>query len=272
MHAVRVAFILLTTAFLLTTGLVLWRPAVSADPAFEARLLALEELLQPLTRVDDTLVLDGVNLQIVNGEGRTTSINGVGNLIVGYNEPPDSEDGRGRLGSHGVVIGGEHEWHGWSFLAQGTGHTVGPGACAIGGEDNRASARSSCAVGGEHNQARAHYATAVGGQRNFNGGPWSVVIAGRDNMIGIESDTFCCAGYYAYLAGGFHNEVTGYIASTVGGYDNETSGVLATNVGNIKTTLTDQHDCQACGSECQAVGGRAMCKAVSTCEDVAVCQ
>src|SRR5258705_97292 len=34
-----------------------------------------------------TIRFSGVNVQIVNGLGATETVNGVGNLIVGYNEP-----------------------------------------------------------------------------------------------------------------------------------------------------------------------------------------
>ena len=54
-----------------------------------------------------TIRLTGVNLQIVNGTGETDGQNGVGNLIVGYNEPrslpfPAVDD---RTGSQDIVPG-----------------------------------------------------------------------------------------------------------------------------------------------------------------------
>ena len=50
-----------------------------------------------------TVRLKGVNLQIVNGMGTTATTNGVGNLIIGYNEADESSPSVS--GSHNLVIG-----------------------------------------------------------------------------------------------------------------------------------------------------------------------
>ena len=50
----------------------------------------------------ETVRFTGVNVQIVNGLDDTETINGAGNLIVGYNEPPNDAD---RTGSHNLVGG-----------------------------------------------------------------------------------------------------------------------------------------------------------------------
>jgi hypothetical protein len=51
------------------------------------RLAALEYKLQYVSGGPNEVVITGANLRIVNGLGDTETTNGLGNLIVGYNEP-----------------------------------------------------------------------------------------------------------------------------------------------------------------------------------------
>ena len=56
------------------------------------------------------IIFTGANLHIRNGEGGTYfGANGVGNLIVGYNEVV-SDGPSDRYGSHTLVVGSEHVW------------------------------------------------------------------------------------------------------------------------------------------------------------------
>jgi hypothetical protein len=50
----------------------------------------LQALLDGVTRNESTLLFTGLNLQIRNGSGATDGLpNGLGNLIIGYNEATD---------------------------------------------------------------------------------------------------------------------------------------------------------------------------------------
>jgi hypothetical protein len=119
------------------------------------RLDDVEDVLQKLKKFlthitiakDDEgrleIILSGVNLHIVNGLGRTdcgepdTPVpdcpNGLGNLIVGYNEPRGfGEDIR--TGSHNVVVGQEHNFSrfgGW--WSAGLTPSVGTSPLLVGG-------------------------------------------------------------------------------------------------------------------------------------------
>src|SRR3712207_7496934 len=55
-----------------------------------------------------TLFRSGANLNIVNGLNDTQSANGLGNLIIGYNEARQVGNQRG--GSHNLVIGQESNY------------------------------------------------------------------------------------------------------------------------------------------------------------------
>ena len=57
-----------------------------AEPPLAQRVAALEQKLQSVSVGEDELVMTGVNLRIVNRLGTTSTVNGLGNLIVGYNE------------------------------------------------------------------------------------------------------------------------------------------------------------------------------------------
>jgi hypothetical protein len=65
------------------------------------RLAALEYKLQYIDGGPNEVVITGANLRIVNGQGSTETTNGLGNLIVGYNEPRDETGSFDvRTGSH----------------------------------------------------------------------------------------------------------------------------------------------------------------------------
>lgn len=86
------------------------------------RVAALEDLLKHVSRKGNEVFLTGANLHIVNGLGSTDCTdaegnpiadcpNGLGNVIVGYNEPRASVFGENiRTGSHNVVVGPEHNF------------------------------------------------------------------------------------------------------------------------------------------------------------------
>src|SRR5207237_4833363 len=52
-----------------------------------------------------TVRFTNVNVQLVNGTGATQTVNGRGNLIIGYNEFRGGANDDDRRGSHNLVIG-----------------------------------------------------------------------------------------------------------------------------------------------------------------------
>src|SRR5262245_12244871 len=67
------------------------RSGTAADPqpgAMAERMVALELKLSAMTCDGEAneVVITGANLRIINGLGSTDFTNGLGNLIVGYNE------------------------------------------------------------------------------------------------------------------------------------------------------------------------------------------
>src|SRR5215510_2543918 len=79
------------------------------DKELAQRVKDLEYKLQYVTGGEDEVVITGANLRIVNGLESTDTINGVGNLIVGYNEPPVLLPAN-RTGSHNLVVGNRNNF------------------------------------------------------------------------------------------------------------------------------------------------------------------
>jgi hypothetical protein len=115
------------------------------------RFAVLERKLTPLTfdAATNEVVITGANLRLLNGLGSTETTNGLGNLIVGYNEPRDGEETL-RTGSHNVVVGTQHQFS------------------SVGG-----------LVVGRHNEIRGAFASVSGGVRNTAAGAHAAISGGR---------------------------------------------------------------------------------------------
>jgi len=142
---------------LVVFGLIGW--ALRAGTALSGQLLSLPDRLDALEGKLTTvtfdaaaheLVITGVNLRLRNGLGSTETTNGLGNLIVGYNEPREGEENV-RTGSHNVVVGKQHQFS------------------SVGG-----------LVVGLQNEIRGAFASVSGGVRNTAAGEHASVSGGRD--------------------------------------------------------------------------------------------
>jgi hypothetical protein len=201
---------------------------------------------------------EGVNVQIVNGLGATNgdlleptaydstlaTVNGVGNLIVGYNEPFGGTYGE-RTGSHVLVVGVGNQYRSFGGLVAGSDNILqGPFSAITGGSDNHAegalsavcggvgnhtSKEFSTVAGGYDNEASGFYATVGGGIRNLASGQGAAVGGGDDNHA---------SGATSSISGGLGNEANGHHASVSGGADN-TAGALCASVAAGLQNLAD---------------------------------
>jgi trimeric autotransporter adhesin len=155
------------------------------------RVAALEQLLQHFSREDNEVFITGANLHLVNGLGHTdcgseeepipNCPNGLGNLIVGYNEPrpvgvspPDM-----RTGSHNIVVGQEQNFSRFGGIVVGFRNEIsGEFASITGGESNVASGRVSSVIGGRDNTASGDLSSVSGGDFNTASGPGASVSGG----------------------------------------------------------------------------------------------
>lgn len=134
--------------------------------SLENRIMELENTVQRLTallegvsRDKNNLVFKGVNVQVVNGTGTTNgAVNGLGNLIVGYNQPRDGADEIERTGSHNIIVGDGHDYKSYGGLVAGLSNTIsGAYSSVSGGLRNVASGDYSAVSGGHFKSAEGLY-------------------------------------------------------------------------------------------------------------------
>ena len=181
-------------SFLTLLGsLLFWSPNAHATscPALESRLQALEALTSQmqLVQIDGHwayvfgLPNQGVNVYIQNGSGNTVDEDdmGLGNLIIGYNEPRGA-GANARTGSHNLIVGTNQNYTSYGGAVFGEYNSItAPFSTVLGGYQNIASGDVSSVVGGAQNEASELHATVVGGTRNTASGMASVALAGMGN-------------------------------------------------------------------------------------------
>jgi hypothetical protein len=160
----------------------------------------------------------GCNLHVRDGTGDTDGpTNGLGNLIIGYNEA--FVPGARRTGSHNLVIGPEHSYTSYGGFVAGFYNTVSaPHASVAGGAFNTAAMNRATIGGGERNKASGLAATVSGGADNHASGEFATVSGGYRNAAGAS---------YASVAGGAMNNASAHAASVGGGSGNEAAGTYA---------------------------------------------
>jgi hypothetical protein len=96
-------------------------PAISQTSGqMQAEIAALQNTLKYVTTTGTDMVISGANLHIVNGAGATTTKNGLGNLIVGYNEKRDDTPNTDvRTGSHNLILGEENSFSSYGGIVGG---------------------------------------------------------------------------------------------------------------------------------------------------------
>src|SRR5215813_13555428 len=150
--------------------------------AARKRLAALEYKLQYVSGGPNEVVITGANLRIVNGLGNTETTNGLGNLIVGYNEErflPGQGDNV-RTGSHNVVVGEFLNFSSFGGLVVGVFNEIsGSFASVSGGQSNTASGFTASVSGGVRNTASGVLASVSGGVGNTAGGDEASVSGGQ---------------------------------------------------------------------------------------------
>ena len=220
------------------------------------RLAALEYKLAHVTSGTNEVVITGANLRIVNGLGQTASTNGLGNLIVGYNEPrlpvPELEflPSDIRTGSHNIVVGELHNFTSFGGLVVGQLNEIsGEFSSVSGGIGNTASGRSASVMGGLGNTASGEVASVSGGLANTASGEFSSVSGGSTNTAsnnltwvsgGIGNTATGANG--ASVSGGRFNTASGDGSSVSGGNSNTASGNFSSVGGGMNRSATGEFD------------------------------
>ncbi len=212
------------------------------------------------------------NVYIQDGEGRTapaSTPNGLGNLIIGYNEGGANE----QFGCHNLILGVDNSYTSYGGIVDGMDNSIsGPCASVLGGEqnnnlghncvivsgthnsingqssailsgdDNLVMSAESAIVSGTGNEVTAPYACVVGGAQNAALGQWSTVSAGTQNgamqaysWIGGGENNHS-EGVGSAVSGGSSNVAQGDYSSITGGSSNLVTGLNSTISGGISIT------------------------------------
>jgi hypothetical protein len=184
-----------------------------------------------------TIQFSGVNVQVLNGEGSTSSTNGEGNLVIGYDEAAGAQ-----TGSHDLILGAEQTFTSYAGIDAGIGNTIsGPYASVTGGENNLATGLYSSVTGGKYNTASGMFASSVsGGEYNTASGIFgSSVSGGKKNTangfaaasISGGEENAATGDYSSSVSGGRLNTAEASGSSVSGGHENKASGTYSSIFG-----------------------------------------
>jgi hypothetical protein len=245
----------------------------------EASLATARQLngILSIVNVNDvrTVRLTGVNFQVVNGLNRTETVNGAGNILVGYDEPHtfastkplcsaaraltgallDTEADclaagevfgtQHKSGSHNLVLGTQNGYSSFAGIVAGRlNYSNEMYASVLGGVDNRASGRFSAIVTAQGSATRGNSAAILGGIGNQANGSHAAVAGGVGNVangaqslvVGGERNE--APGEKAVVLGGFRNVVSGRQATLAGGRVNTVSGTAASLLGGANRAVS----------------------------------
>src|SRR5712691_5265563 len=200
------------------------------------RVQELEAKLACMTKDGDEVIFEKCNVHIRSGGGKTDSVvNGLGNLIIGYNE--GTGENIKRTGSHNLVIGPEHAYSSFGGLVTGRENTISaPYASVTGGRLNTASGLGATVSGGSVNTASKDFASVSGGKSNEAKGLNASVSGGTSNSA---------QGDFTSVTGGSDNAANGFTASISGGSGNIATGNYASISGGKRRDAVEQDSWRA---------------------------
>ena len=155
----------------------------------------------------------------MNGEGKTSTTNGEGNLVIGYDEhdivcepqfnPPPCNEGETELstpytqtGSHNLLLGTGNWFTSYGGVVGGAGNTISNRfASVFDGVGNIASGDGASVIDGIENTASGSFASVGSGEGNTASGSSASVSGGELNTSDGEEDS--------WIGGGFNNEIYG---------------------------------------------------------------
>jgi hypothetical protein len=235
---------------LLVLGLLSWalplgKAADAPGRGMAERMATVEKKLAAMDFDDaaNEVVITGANLRIVNGLGSTTTTNGLGNLIVGYNEPrsgsifcpvpmgPLCTDTR--TGSHNIVVGRFDNFSSFGGIVIGDQNEIsGEFSSVLAGLLNTASGLESLVSGGQSNTASGKAASVGGGFANGATGDLSWVTGDQNTASGVGGS----------VSGGFGNTASGGDSSVSGGQNNTASGDFSSVSGGLNRTAPTENN------------------------------
>jgi hypothetical protein len=223
-----------------------------------------------------TIEISGANLQIISGTGNEQTLNGAGNLVLGYNEDPGTQTGSDSLIISGL---GFDEFTSWGDLVAGRGDKAtnaeavvfgvansasGDDSAVLGGYGNTASGNSASVSGGGYGVSSGFADSITGGEYNNAGGAsralYASVDGGRDNEASGEGSTAGggisarASGSYSSVSGGAGDVASGAASWAGGGVANTASGPEASASGGHENVAKGEFAMTSGGSHNQANG------------------
>lgn len=203
--------------------------------------LSMENLIGCNGTRRPALRVTGANFQVVNGMNSTDTVNGLGNVLVGYGPFGDGCATVGDdCGSHNIVYGIDNAFSSYGGLVGGEhNYIAAPLSSILGGFCNRTNGISSTILSGTRNVTDGLYSAVVGGfQNKAMGNNFSVVVGGRENTANNSSVIVGGEGNFAnsengVAVGGENNNLIGNHCVTVGGEANIGDGRDNVVVGGL---------------------------------------
>lgn len=155
----------------------------SLSTVLNSDIMDLDAYLTVTTVGGSKATLSGINLQIVNGLGSTDTINGLGNLIIGYDEVQSSFYlQRCSYGTYSDPTSCVNAGHTWSLSHKSGSHYL-----VLGSENNYL--QYGGLVAGFQNFVTNRYSSVTGGNGNTANGSESSVSGGRQNTASAYGST-----------------------------------------------------------------------------------
>lgn len=167
---------------------------------FNSRLIIVEDKTVPITVVDSSFYITGMNVFVEDGSGSTNSSSGLGNLTIGYNGSRGGASDR-RTGTHNLILGDQNNFTSFGGLVAGTINEIGNEYTTV--------------TGGAFNTASGNVASVSGGVQNEATGIGASVSGGNDNVA---------SGLYGSISGGIHNRASGDYSAVSGGVQRSAPG------------------------------------------------
>jgi hypothetical protein len=247
-----------TQVYLKVTG----TGVTASGPDCQLQYLSTSTGANPLpcvTQVGSDVIFTGCNVNVRDGSGDTAgATNGLGNLIIGYNEDPGPPNVR--TGSHNLIVGPDHSWNSYGGLVAGYKNTIsGPFASAV-GVSNTASGYGASVSGGSYNTAGGISSSVSGGYYNYAGGRLSSVSGGYGNQATGNSSSVSgghrnyATNYYSSVSGGRNNYATGNSSSISGGRFNYATNSSSSVSGGVNNHATGTYSSVSGGFTNYATG------------------
>ena len=154
------------------------RTLADAKTYSDNRLAPVSDKLVHVVRSGNNLIINGANLHVRNGLGSTANngVNGLGNLIVGYNESRNQAPANPdvRTGSHNLVVGIGANFSRTSSIITGVNNTSGGNYASV--------------YAGTGNTATGTFSAVMGGFNNLTSGGWATILGGRDRTAANQLD------------------------------------------------------------------------------------